>query len=136
MKRLIAAALMLMMIFTLVACGGGEKSDDAAKVKAYVEEHEDELISGLEASFTQTSGMSCNSSIEVDGCGFIISIKIDGLDDIADDLKDQMQTAYNSLESTFDGALKDMQKEIPELDYFTIRVCEEDGDLLATINAD
>jgi hypothetical protein len=79
--------------------------------------------------------MTCSSSIEVEGRGFIISININELDDISPEIKNQMQTTFDALQSTFDGMLKDIQAELPVLEYFTMRVCEKDGDVIATISA-
>ena len=46
-----------------------------------------------------------------------------------------MQEAYDTMGATFDSALATMQQELPELEYFEVRVCEVDGDLLATVVA-
>lgn len=149
MKKLIAAALAVLMVFALTACGLFDKSEPANqigsgilqqgssdKVEKYVAENKDVLISSMEASFASTSGMTCTSSIEVEGNGFIITIKINELEDIDEDTKAAMQSAYVSMQSTFDAALDTMQMEVPELEYYKVLVCEKDGDVLATIYAE
>ena len=131
MKKLLAIVMALVLVFSLSACFGGSEN----KVQTYVDAHRDELLNTFESSFATSSGMTCTSDITVEGNGFIISININELNDVADDIKTAMQDAYDGMDSTFEGALKDMQTELPELEYFTIRVCEADGDLIATIHA-
>lgn len=146
MKKLIAAALAVLMVFTLVACGskgsdgsGGSSIlptiSSSSKIEKYVQEHKDELISSMESSFATASGMTCESSIRVEGNGFIISIKINEFEDIDADTKSQIQGVYDAMQSTFDAALDQMQMELPELEYYKVEVCEKDGDVLATIHA-
>jgi len=130
MKKIIAAALMVLMVFSLVACG-----NNADVVKDYVEENEDELIAAMESVFSG-AGMSCSSTIKAEGAGFIMDIRIDGWDDVDSDTKAEMKDYYGSMQSGFDSSLKEMQTELPELEYFEIRVCEEDGDVVATIRAE
>ena len=134
MKKVFAFVLVVALCLSMAACSAIGGKDNSAIVE-YVEENERELISGMETAFATSSGMSCDSSIKVEGMGFVITIKIDGFNDIADEIKDSMQTAYDAMGSTFDGMLGDMQKELADLEYFEIVVCEEDGDKLATITA-
>ena len=49
--------------------------------------------------------------------------------------KAQMKEAYDSMSSVFESSLELMQKDLPELEYYQVDVCEEDGDLLASIVA-
>lgn len=139
MKKLIAATLVVLMVFTLVACGGTSTSnaDQQAtrEIEEYIEKNRSTLISSMESSFASSSGMTCSSSIEVEGRGFIVSININELDDVDDSVKSQMQSIYDAMQGTFDGMLKDLQAEVPVLEYFKILVCEKDGDVIATISA-
>ncbi len=146
MKKLLAIMLAVLMLFALGACGDdsdkfgeGEKTpvtEEESAVAKYVEENKYTLISSMEESFAKSSGMTCTSSINTIGNGFVISININELDNVDSDTKLQMQSAYDSMSGTFDGMLIDLKKEIPEIEYFAIRVCEKDGDLLAEIRAD
>ncbi len=108
-------------------------TSDNEKIKEFIEENEDELLGAMEESFATSSGMTCTSSIEVEGNGFIIKININELDNIDAETKQTMKEAYDSMGSTFDGLLDNMKTELPELEYFEIDVCEKDGDLLAPI---
>ena len=79
--------------------------------------------------------MTCTSSIKVSGMGFVISLNINELDNIDSATKATLQSTYDSMGANFDTLLDQMQTELPELEYYEIRVCEKDGDLLATVVA-
>ena len=133
MKKIFAIALVLVMMLSLVACGNDSKSD---KVKAYVEDNKAVLLSSMEQSFASSSGMTCTSSIRVDGCGIVIDININELDGLGDAEKKLMQEIYDSLDAQFDLAFDQMQKELPELEFFTVNVNEGDGDNIAVVKMD
>ena len=133
MKKIFAIALVLVMMLSLVACGNDSKSD---KVKAYVEDNKADLLSGMEQSFASSSGMTCTSSIRVDGCGIVIDININELDGMGDAEKKMLQDIYDSMDAQFDLAFDQMQKELPELEFFTVNVNERDGDNVAVVKMD
>ena len=112
----------------------GAASDKASAVADYVKEHEEELISEMEAGLT-SSGLTCDSSIKTEGAGFIIDLKIQELEDVDDATKDELQKTYDSMSVQFEDALEEMQKELPELEYYTFYVCDKNGDVLATVHA-
>ena len=134
MKKLLAILLVLVFCFSLVACGGGNTAANA-KIVEYVEKNEDELIDSMEQAFAKSSGMTCDSSIKVEGMGFIIKININELEDVDSSIKAQLQSTYDSMSSTFEPLLEQMQTELAELEYFEIDVCDKNGDLLATVVA-
>ena len=133
MKKIFAIALVLVMMLSLVACGNDSKSD---KVKAYVEDNKAVLLSSMEQSFASSSGMTCTSSIRVDGCGIVIDININELDGMGDAEKKLLQDIYDSMDAQFDLAFDQMQKELPELEFFTVNVNERDGDNVAVVKMD
>ena len=133
MKKIFAIALVLVMMLSLVACGNDSKSD---KVKAYVEDNKAALLSSMEQSFASSSGMTCTSSIRVDGCGIVIDININELDGMGDAEKKLLQDIYDSMDAQFDLAFDQMQKELPELEFFTVNVNERDGDNVAVVKMD
>lgn len=136
MKKIFALLLSLMLVFSLAACGGSDKADaDNSKIKEYVAENKADLLSSMEQSFAASAGLSCDSDIEVKGMGFVISLNIHGLDNVPAEQKTAMKEAYSALSGTFESALELMQKDLPELEYYQVDVCEEDGDLLASIVA-
>lgn len=134
MKRVLAIILAAIMLLSLAACGTEPTANE--KVQKYIDKNGDELLSSLEASFATSSGMTCTSSIKVEGNGFVIHININELDNIPDDTKELLQSQYDSMGASFDSALASMQLELPELEYFTVYVCEVDGDVLAKIQVD
>lgn len=133
MKKVYSALLALVLVFALCSCAATSPTD---KVKAYIEANETELLEAFEGSFTESSGMTCTSDITVEGAGFIVTININELNDVDESVKTTLQSSYDSIQSTWDGMLSDMQTELPELEYFEFRICEVDGDLLATVRAD
>lgn len=134
MKKIFALLLSLMLVFSLAACGGSDKADNS-KIKEYVAENKADLLSSMEQSFAASAGLSCDSDIEVKGMGFVISLNIHGLDNVPAEQKTAMKEAYSALSGTFESALEMMQKDLPELEYYQVDVCEEDGDLLTSIVA-
>lgn len=133
MKKTITLLLVLVLCVSLVACGGD--SDKNPEIVKYVDAHRSELLTSMEQSFATSSGMTCSSDIEVIGNGFVITIKINEMNDIPDEQKEMMQDIYDAMDSSFDMMLEEMKKELSSIEYFTIKVCEKDGDVLATINA-
>lgn len=135
MKKTITLLLVLVLCVSLVACGGDSGSDKNPEIVKYVDAHRSELLTSMEQSFATSSGMTCNSDIEVIGDGFVITIKINEMDDVPDEQKEMMQDIYDAMDSSFDMMLEEMKKELSAIEYFTIKVCEKDGDVLATISA-
>lgn len=138
MKKALSLILVLVMICSFAACGNKNNStpDKNPAIVEYLEKNGDDLIAVMESSFATSSGMTCESDIEVIGNGFVVSIKINELQDVPEETKELMQDTYDSMGSAFDSTLEQMQKELPELEYWTIKVCEKDGDVLATIRID
>ena len=142
MKKIIALMLALVLALGLVACGAAGSGDKAPakdpaqeKIEKFVEENKKELLESMEASFATSSGMTCTSSIKVEGKGFVIQININEMEDIDADTKALLQEIYDGMGDVFKGSLEQMQTELPELEYFKVLVCEKDGDVLATIEA-
>lgn len=132
MKKIIAIVLCLVFCLSLVACGGNTVSD-SDKVAKYVNENKTELISGMEASFSSTSAMGCEVDVKAVGNGMVIEVNIGGLNNVPAEQKTLLQTTYDSMSSTFEGMLEELQTELPECGYISINVNEEDGDKLATV---
>ena len=137
MKKVLSLILVAVLCLSLVACGGKkqESSGPNPAVVEYVNENKSVLLESMEESFATSSGMTCTSDIEVIGSGIVISININELDNIPRETKDLMQEVYDAMSGTFEGMLSDLQKEIPEVTFMQINVCEKDGDVLATIKA-
>ena len=137
MKKVLSLILVAVLCLSLVACGGKkqEGSGPNAAVVEFVKENKSELLESMEESFATSSGMTCTSDIEVVGSGIVISININEFDNIPKETKDLLQETYDAMSGAFEGMLSDLQKEIPEVTFMQINVCEKDGDVLATIKA-
>lgn len=130
MKKAMSLVLVLVLMLSLAACGGSSAAD---KVKSYVKKNGDEIASGLEDSFSMSSGRECESTIKAVGTGIVIDIKVQGMDDLTSMQKEEMQEAYDSMSSVYESVLESLKEDIAEVTYLTINVCEEDGDLAAAI---
>jgi hypothetical protein len=89
----------------------------------------------MEASFASASARGCKVDVKAVGNGMVIDVNIVGLDNVPAEQKTLLQTTYDSMSSSFETMLDNLQSEVPEFGYITINVNEEDGDNLATIKA-
>ena len=140
MKKIIALTLALVLSLGLIACGASTPAPVETKAKnaeiiEFVEKNKSDLLKTMEESFATSSGMTCTSDIQVEGMGFIISININELENIDDATKTLMQETYDAMGDVFTQSLSLFQQDLPALEYYQVRVCEKDGDLLATITA-
>lgn len=154
MKKLLALLLALLMVVSLVACSKSDKSEKSEKdgekiseekqdkeeeeeedpVAIFVEEHGDQLLAELEEGFTSdSSGMTCETSIKAKNGGVEVTVKINDIDDLTDEQMDTIQETYDDMQDLWDSALEEIVAEEPAIEYLKILVCEEDGDLIATI---
>jgi len=101
----------------------------------FVDEQGEAFLSELESGFVATAGTGCSSSIVANGNGVLITIKINGVNNVTAEEKATMQSAYDASSATFSAALSSLRTEYPGISSLTINVCEEDGDLLAVISA-
>jgi len=106
--------------------------NDAQK---FIDEQGDAFLAELESGFATTSGMGCVSTIVANGTGVVVTMKINGLNNITAAEKSQMQATYDANNATFAAALDSLQMEYPGISSLQINVCEEDGDYLAGIFA-
>jgi len=142
-RRILSLLLVLALCLSLAACAKTEKADtkfesrNGAKpnpeLLEFVETAREELLIDFEAQVELDSDLTFASSLEVVGDGFVITIRINELDDLTDNLKQQLQEAYDALMDSFEAFLKELQDEIPVLEYFLIYICECDGDGIAVV---
>lgn len=145
MKKVLALILAISMMFVLAACGEEPVSDDPIveepivennpAVEAYFagERGEQFLQTMTEQLMSSSNGWTCQSDLQVVGDGVELIFCIDGLNDVEEEYKVQMQTAYDALQPGIQAQYEAMHAEVEELKSFGIYVCEEDGDVLASI---
>ena len=140
LKKLLALLLSVILLLSLAACGSDSDDDDDskdskanAKVEAFVEEQGDAFVSSLEESFAGTSGMTCNSTIEAEGDGIIVKIKVNELEDVPQETKDVLQESMDGIKGTLKQALEELQREVPELKSMKLYICDKSGDELAKV---
>ena len=155
MKKVLALMFALLMVMSFAACG--KNSDDKAegntatpdsavvttavvesqpsKVQEYVDTKGEELVASMEQAFASSSGLTCKSTIEAVGNGFVINININELSGITEEQKAQLQEAYDAMDAQFEENFKTMQSGLPELEYMTVNVCDKDGNFLAAVKA-
>jgi len=137
MKKIIALLLVLTLaVFAFAACGGDSDkggNDKGNPVADYVKENKDEIIEGFAGGFEQ-SGVTAEYSVKASGNDIILTVCIDGVNDLPDEQKDIIADAYESLGDAFAPALEELREtEIAELEKIIFEICEEDGDLIGKI---
>lgn len=147
MKRITSFILSLLMIFAASTVLFGCKDDKTpaaetvaattagteSAVEKFVRENESALLDKFEESFATGSGYTCQSTIEAIGNGFVVDITVNEFDNIDDETKKLIQDTYDSMGSAFHPTLAQMQKTIPEIEYFKINIFEKSGGRIATI---
>lgn len=128
-KKIFAYFLALLL---LVSCGG----------RTPVEEHfygeaGERFLKGLTASFTNNgTNFTCKSKLKVVNDGVVVTFLVDGYDNIGDDFKAEMQGSFDSLREDFQAELAAMREDVPGITSYTINVCEQDGDPIASISVE
>ena len=110
--------------------------DASAAVAEFVETNREALIATMEAAFASDASMTCAVTVASEGTALVINININELEDVSDEVKAQMQEAYDSINEVFVEALKMFQTEAPELTAMQVNVCDKNGDVLAVILAE
>ena len=128
-------------VLTLVNHAGDTKvmariGSDAQLVAEFVVQNRTLLTEKMETLFTTgTEDMTCTSSIETKGTGFIINIHIPALNSASADIVDELKITMLGQKSRFDEALVSMQSGVPQLTYFTVNVCDGYGYVLFSMTS-
>ena len=116
--------------------GGSNNQVDNSKIVSWFNANKNTLLDSFESSFTSSSnGLTCSTTAKVEGMGFVITVKINELENLDAATKKNLQDIYDEMDATFEESLELMQTELPELEYYEIIVCDKNGDKLATIVA-
>ncbi|MBR5239727.1 MAG: hypothetical protein IKW04_04015 [Clostridia bacterium] len=112
-------------------------SGNDAQLEAVVAKYKGEFLDGMKMGFEQSSGgMECDCTMRVEGTTIIIECLINGMNNIPAENKAQMQEIYDGMTDTMKTAFAPFKEEAPNLSEVIINVCEEDGDILATIDVE
>ncbi len=112
-----------------------ETSGNDAQLEAVVAMYKDEFLDGMKMGFEQSAGgLECDCTMRVEGTTIIIECLINGINNIPAENKAQMQEIYDGMTDTMKAAFTPFKEEAPNLSEAIINVCEEDGDILATID--
>ena len=141
--------LILALAFALAACGGTDVEEpiveepivqeepvvtDDPQLLAFIDTYGTEFVEGFETSFSKSSGMSCECTLEADKTELICTCLITGLNDVPDSAKTQLQEIYDGMKDDLKTGFQPIKDQVPTLTAVTFMICEEDGDLLAEIN--
>ncbi len=112
-----------------------ETSGNDAQLEAVVAMYKDDFLDGMKMGFEQSAGgLECDCTMRVEGTTIIIECLIDGINNIPAENKAQMQEIYDGMNDTMKVAFTPFKEEAPNLSDVIVNVCEEDGDILASIH--
>lgn len=127
MKKLFAIVLIAVMCLSFTGCF-------TPSVESYVDSHRDELIENVQTTMS-SSGVECTADVKAEGNTMIFNVNIKGFNDIPQETKDLLQDTYDGMQSTFDESFAQMQEGLPTLEATVWNICEEDGDVMAVVEA-
>ncbi|MBR2476804.1 MAG: hypothetical protein IKB50_01570 [Clostridia bacterium] len=138
-KRLLCALLAGVMVFGLMACSKDDKSSSSVPndpdLERLVREEGDDFVEGFESGFEGSSGgLDCECSIRVEGTSLIVDCLILDVDNVPAETKEDMQKSYDSSKDSMKATFEPFKEEAPNLTLVVLNICEEDGDLLASVN--
>lgn len=135
LKKLSCLLIALMLVFSFAACSGDSGSDsDATAVQEYVDTYGNAFITSFEESFDESSGMDSTCTITAEGTKIVIQCNVAGLNDIDAETKDMLQSTYDGMKDQLTETFKPIKEELPELTGAVMKICEEDGDVLAEVD--
>ena len=145
-KKLICMLMAVIMMASFVACSSegatkpvseSESGKNDAKLEAFIENEGQAFIDAFTKSFTQTSdGMKCDTTIEVEGSTLVIDCAVEGMNNISDDVKAQLQDLYDQTGDIIKESFQPIKDAVPSLEAVIFNMREEDGDLLAGVRAE
>lgn len=126
MKKFMSVAIVFVLLFTMCAC-----SSDAEKVKQYVEENKEDLLAGFSDGL---QGLNAEADLYAEGTGIVIEAKLALLDGATDEVINVLKVTFESEETktAMKESIKEAQKELPELDSMTLKLCDSKGTVLVT----
>ena len=146
MKKLLSLLVVVMMAFSLVACSapatitetpdaGNTATENDPELQAFIDAEGEAFVTAFDESFAESSGgLTCSSTIAVSGTTVIITCPIDGINDIPEEVKAEMQAVYDETKDLLKEQFQLIKDEVPTLTNVIMSICEEDGDVLASLD--
>ena len=157
MKKTLIMLLVAFVCLALVACGSDKKEETLAatdgtpaategtpaateetptateknKVEEYIEANREEI----ETSFAEEFGENATAEVKAENNGVVITIYFNEIEEADDELKSELQAAFDEDVAGFQDIYAGLQEECPEAESLTMTVCAKNGDVLATIKA-
>lgn len=142
MKKLLALFFALVMCLGLMGCQPAvddyyenPETKPTGAVGDYVRAHQYEIIEAFKNKFTEQN-ISCWISLTPEANSFTVKTYFNGMDGADAETKASIQQSLEDAESELNEGLYEIQAELPELEFYTMEICEEDGDLLASFVVD
>lgn len=107
---------------------------DEQIVANFVEKEGPAFAEGVKEGF-EGSGLTCRVAVQAVGTGMVADIICNEFVDVTDDVKAQMQEAFDQQQEGYESALAILQTGAPQLTYLVINFCAADGEVVATIRA-
>ena len=92
------------------------------------------MISSFDASFSNSTGRPCNSTITVTKDGFILNCVITGVYDVPEATKKQLQASYNGAAESFKAMFIPLQEEVPAIKKVLVNIRDQNNVILASID--
>lgn len=105
-----------------------------AKVSEFVNKNGKNIEEKGEKLFLSKTGMTCDCTVKANGTKLVLYCNINGLDDLVDSDKTKIQILAGSIKSMLKKEFKAYTEDIPEITGADFKICEEDGDLIATVS--
>ena len=137
-KKLSCLILAVVFVFCFAACSDNNVSTDSVndpQLEKLIETDGDAFEKNFEDSFSSSSGgLTCDCKLSVDGTKLVVDCLVEDIDDVPEETKAEMQTAYDAAKGELSEAFKPIKDEAPALTEVVMNICEEDGDVIASVN--
>lgn len=140
LTKILSIVIAAFMFMSLVACSApqnitiGEEVAEKTELELFVEENKQLLEDSFVEGFS-TSGLSCSCTVTATGTTLKFSCKVDNLDNVPAETAQAMSDAFEpqkaALAEAFSSPVK--AENIP-ITSVVIEICEEDGDVVATLD--
>lgn len=140
LKRISCLALVVLLVLSFAACTKNNESSNTSFVEndpgleKLVNEQGDSFEALFEESFSSTSGgLECDCKLSVKGTTLVLDNLVENINDVPEETKEEMQAAYEEAKDELAEGFKPIKTEAPGMSEVIFNVCEEDGDVIASV---